>query len=76
MKILDLEHSTLPPNKELECRIAQENNEQTNKLVKEGWRFVEITKGLKIFVPCDKDGNPTQLGLKKIEQRKKILGIA
>ena len=41
--------------------------------LKEGWKYHSISKNMKILVPCDKKGNPTKEGLKRIEERKKSL---
>lgn len=45
---------------------------ETERL-KEGWKYHSISNTMKILVPCDKKGNPTKEGLKRIEERKKIL---
>lgn len=45
---------------------------ETERL-KEGWKYHSISKNMKILVPCDKKGNPTKEGLKRIEERKKSL---
>lgn len=41
-----------------------------------GWRYVKLKPTLQIFVPCDKDGNPTEQGMAMInEQKAKFLNI-
>lgn len=40
----------------------------------EGWRWITINKMIKVFVPCDEKGNPTEAGNRMIEIHKsKIL---
>ena len=41
--------------------------------LEKGWRYFRISKNMTILVPCDKKGNPTKEGLKRIEERKKSL---
>ena len=43
--------------------------------IKQGWRWVNVGRRSKILVPCDKKGNPTQEGLRRIERMKQNLGI-
>ena len=45
------------------------------KQTKNGYRWIEINERNKIFVPCDKKGNPTKEGLHKINMLKLSLGI-
>ena len=42
---------------------------------KKGYQWVKINERNKIFVPCDKKGNPTKEGERKIEVLKSALGI-
>lgn len=46
-----------------------------NKRKKEGWRYVTLNRFHKVFVPCDKEGNPTKEGKERIERAKQILRI-
>ena len=46
-----------------------------NKNLKKGYRWIKINERNKIFVPCDKKGNPTKEGLHKINMLKLSLGI-
>lgn len=40
----------------------------------EGWRWITINKMTKVFVPCDEEGNPTEVGNRMIDiQKSKIL---
>lgn len=43
--------------------------------INQGWRWVKVGARSKILVPCDKNGNPTQDGLQRIERMKQSLGI-
>ena len=45
------------------------------KQTKNGYRWIEINERNKIFVPCDKKGNPTKEGERKIQLFKNALGI-
>jgi len=36
--------------------------------IKDGWQYVQVASNLKILVPCDKNGKPTQEGLKKLAE--------
>lgn len=37
------------------------------RLEKHGYKWVKINERLKIFVPCDKNGNPTLDGQRRID---------
>ena len=45
------------------------------KKIRQGWRWVKISKLSKILVPCDKNGKPTIEGQKKIEAIKNNINI-
>ena len=66
---------TLTVKKVAEARMIAKHHKQQASLIKQGWRYVDIAKNLKMFVPCDKDGKPTKEGKEKIEQRLKLLGL-
>ena len=42
--------------------------EREKALRKQGWQDVQLPNGTKVFVPCDKKGNPTKEGKKRIEE--------
>lgn len=52
--------------------VLNARNLESERLEK-GWRYVKISNNMTILVPCDKKGNPTKEGLKRIEERKKSL---
>lgn len=54
-------------------RIVEKNMQKEQRLLKKGWRWVKVDGTLQVFVPCDKDGKPTQEGERKIKLRKEIL---
>ena len=56
-------------------KILEKCLKQEQKRKKKGYRFIKIGKNTEIFVPCDKDGNPTEEGQRKIARMKKILLI-
>ena len=57
-------------------RIALEKAKRIEqKQTSKGYRWIEINERNKIFVPCNKKGNPTKEGLHKINMLKLTLGI-
>lgn len=62
--VLEKDRATLEKAKRIE-----------NKNLKKGYRWIKINERNKIFVPCDKKGNPTKEGLHKINMLKLSLGI-
>jgi hypothetical protein len=50
-------------------------HKQEKQAMAQGYRNVRINKFTEILVPCDKNGNPTKVGQKKIETMRKYLGI-
>lgn len=60
-------------NRKAAVKSAREARKRELKKMKEGWRYVKVTDTLRVFVPCDKLGNPTEEGLKRIERQKKML---
>ena len=41
---------------------------------KKGYRWIRVSPRMTIHVPCDKDGNPTEEGLRRIELLKSATG--
>lgn len=37
-----------------------------------GWRYIQVTKTMKVLIPCDREGNPTKEGLEKINAYKQL----
>jgi hypothetical protein len=57
-------------------RLALERAKKIEKnLKKNGYRWIKINERLQTFVPCDKDGNPTLEGQRKIALLKESQGI-
>lgn len=54
------------------CRALEKARKQEEKRLKEGWMWVRLNSRTKVFVPCDKKGNPTSRGLEMIREMKKI----
>lgn len=54
---------------------AKKGEKMERERIKKGWRWVKVGTRSKILVPCDKKGNPTQDGLRRIERMKQNLGI-
>ena len=42
-------------------------------MIKNGWRWKKINGRISVLVPCDKNGNPTEQGLKIIKKQKSLL---
>lgn len=42
---------------------------------KNGYRWIKINERNKLFIPCDKDGNPTERGQRMISNFKIYMGI-
>ena len=40
------------------------------KKLKDGWKWKKVNERLTVFVPCDKNGNPTEHGEKMIKRQK------
>jgi hypothetical protein len=43
------------------------------RLERHGYKWIRVNPRVTILVPCDKKGNPTEEGLRKIELLKKAL---
>ena len=56
-------------------KCAKQGRKIEEKRMKKGWRYVKITPTYQVFVPCDKKGNPTDDGLRRINRQKQLLGI-
>ena len=37
-----------------------------NKRLKDGWKYIKINHSLQVLVPCDKNGNPKEDILKRL----------
>lgn len=72
MKKLDLENNVFATNKVLQDKIITQANKTMEEKRAMGWRYVNATPTLKVFVPCDKNGNPTEEGKAKIAKWLKI----
>ena len=44
------------------------------KNIKQGYRWIRISPITEIHVPCDKDGNPTEEGMRRIRMLKNAKG--
>ena len=62
-------------DKSAEDKALSKARKMEKDLAKMGWRWCKVNERLKIFVPCDKDGNPTPLGQEKIRKQKLLMGI-
>ena len=56
------------PNRDKAVVLVKKNDLQEKEKLKNGWRWVPVHKNHKILVPCDKQGNPTPEGEKKIQK--------
>lgn len=46
---------------------------EERKARRKGWKWMEIGKKTKILVPCDKKGEPTHAGKRKIAEWQKVV---
>ncbi len=58
-----------------EKAIVTKAREVEKERMDRGWQYVELTKQMKILVPCDIYGNPTKKGLERMEERRKSLCV-
>ena len=49
--------------------------EEERKAIAKGYRNIKVGKRTEILVPCDKDGNPTAIGRRKIEMMREHLNL-
>jgi hypothetical protein len=56
--------------KEFGRTALEKAHRQERKKLKEGWRWMKISKDLTVLVPCNKSGKPTEKGLEIIERYK------
>lgn len=61
--------------KTIENKALEKAKKLEVKRLKSGWRYIQIAANTEVLVPCDKKGNPTADGQKKIMQLKNSLGI-
>lgn len=58
------------------ARAALANaRKQEEEKVKKGWRYIKLNDRIQLFVPCKKDGKPTNEGIKMIQKQKELYGI-
>lgn len=62
-------------DKTADMKALQKAKKIEKNLENMGWRWVKLSDRMSVFVPCDKDGNPTKLGLEKIKRQKLLHGI-
>ena len=53
-------------DKSAEKRVLERAKRLEKKRLDDGWRYIKVSKSTEVFVPCDKDGNPTEDGLRRI----------
>lgn len=49
---------------------------QEKKRLRIGWRYVQATPSCKIFIPCDRNGNPTTAGQKRLDEFRQNFGYS
>lgn len=52
--------------KEKSVRTLEKAKEIEKKKLRQGWRYVKVNQRLTAFVPCDKNGEPTEAGKQQI----------
>ena len=58
-----------------DLRILDKARKQEKEKSNQGYWWVSAYKNLKVFVPCDKDGEPTDKGKQIIEAHLKAFGV-
>lgn len=78
--MITVEHELLNIKEKVELSEAakkairmQHKNEQQR--MKKGWRWIKVGAQTRILVPCDKKGNPTEEGKRKIDRLKQNIFI-
>lgn len=66
--------STIKPNRtDYDAKGLENAKKRERLMIKNGWRWKKINDRISVFVPCDKNGNPTEQGLKIIKKQKSLL---
>ena len=58
-----------------DLRMLEKAQKQEKEKSKQGYRWILACKNLKVFVPCDKNGEPTEKGKEMIEAHLKAFGV-
>lgn len=53
-------------------KLLEKLAKREKKRIREGWRWIKLSQRTKVFVPCDKNGEPTEYGRRMIEEAKKM----
>lgn len=60
---------------ESDLRLLEKARKQEKEKSKQGYRWILACKNLKVFVPCDENGEPTDKGKQMIEAHLKAFGV-
>ena len=63
-------HESNKPN-DTSAKVAEKMNKLEKKRMGDGWRWIKLSPRTRVFVPCDKKGNPTKEGRRLIDIAKK-----
>ena len=58
-----------------DLRMLEKARKQEKEKSKQGYRWILACKNLKVFVPCDENGEPTDKGKQMIEAHLKAFGV-
>ena len=58
-----------------DLRMLEKAQKQEKEKSKQGYRWILACKNLKVFVPCDENGEPTDKGKQMIEAHLKAFGV-
>lgn len=58
-----------------DLRMLEKARKQEREKIKQGYRWILACKNLKVFVPCDENGEPTEKGKEMIEAHLKAFGV-
>lgn len=61
--------------REKDLKALAKAKKHEERLKRNGYRWIKLNPRLQVFVPCDKDGNPTLEGQYKIHRLKEYQGI-
>jgi len=56
-------------------KVLQKAKERERKLIRKGYRWYSLKPNYKVLIPCDEDGNPTDVGVDKLNKHKEMLNI-
>lgn len=66
--------ATIKPSRtDYDAKGLENAKKRERLMIKNGWRWKRINDRISVLVPCDKNGNPTEQGLRIIKKQKSLL---